>query len=126
MNYFLKFIKKRFKIVIYHFWLQSEVEYTKIFQKLIKIRLNYHLAAKWRGAYNCFQKFIKKIFKNSQLPFLAAKWSGVYKNLPKNNKNQIHIFSITISSCKMKWSILKSSILNMPHFFWQQNMDTST
>ena len=46
MNYFLKFIKKRFKIVIYHFWLQSEVEYTKIFQKLIKIRFNYRLAAK--------------------------------------------------------------------------------
>ena len=27
---------------------------------------------------------------------------------------------------KMKLSILKSSILNMPHFFWQQNMETYT
>ena len=48
---------------------------------------------------------------------MAAKWSGVYINLPKVNKNQIHIFSITIFSCKMKSSILKSSIFNMPHSF---------
>ena len=56
---------------------------------------------------NYFLKFIKKRFKDSHLPFLAAKWSGVYKNLPRDNKNEIHIFSITIFSCKMKSSILK-------------------
>ena len=65
---------------------------------------------------NYFLKFIKKRFKNSHLPFLAAKWSGVNKNLPKVNKNQIHIFSITIFSCKMKLSILKSSILHNATF----------
>ena len=46
------------KIVIDHFWLLNEVEYTKILQKLIKIR-----------------------FISFQLPFLAAKWSWVYWNL---------------------------------------------
>ena len=47
------------KIDIYHFWLLNEVEYTKIFQKLI---------------INWFISF--------QSPFLAAKWSGVYENVP--------------------------------------------
>ena len=59
---------------------------------------------------NCFLKFIKNIFKNRYLPFLAAKWSGVYKNLPEVNKKQIHIFSITLFSSKMKWSIWTSHI----------------
>ena len=53
------FPKVHSKIVIYHFWLLNEVEYIKIFQKLIKIR-----------------------FISFQLPFLAAKWSWVYWNLP--------------------------------------------
>ena len=82
------------KIINYYFWLLNEVKHLKF-----------------------VLRFIKNRFINCQLPFLAAKWSGVYKNLPKTDS---HIFQLPFLA--EKWSGVYE-ILNMSHFFWQQNRD---